>query len=380
MESLHFEGGSPWTDGFVHELIGQLAPGAKIKIGTVGFTGVLADRNTRHLDWKTLLKSTVSALRPAQISTFDFALTDSVPFFLTPLTTLRSLHLKTKDAEVARVDTTEDFESRIVGVDSLKLSRIPVLPLNLVELEIENNDEYFPHHYLEDLKMLPTSNLVRLVLNLPIRLHVLGPNLPRTLITLSLPKAKSDSESLDLETLPQDLQYLSLPRIQLSYKAVLALPDKISLCVSANPDAVLASLRTTRPETAQRLEEALRRRAETLAAQTALQASPLNNSPTAKPLIRTAPSSMAAYHAPPQPMSPMPVEIPYLARSSPFPSSTYLESPPSKKYTGRTEPQTPSKFSSYTTNEDADLALEFPPLPNSQRMEVDVIDLLSDEE
>lgn len=136
--------------------------------------------------------------------------------------------------------------SFLVHADTFHLSRLPnPLPLSLQELEIYNNDEFFPHFRLDHVQNLAISHLVRLVLNVPIRIHErLGDYLPRTLVTLSLPKATEEPSGLPsmVSNLPPRLMYLNLPQLLVHHLSAPNFPRTLKLLKVANADAIYKAL------------------------------------------------------------------------------------------------------------------------------------------
>ena len=332
LTTLHFPGGSPWTDAQALALQAGLSRDARIKIGVLGFTGVLSNQAAVHMTWNTMLKDAMTALPRVTVGVFDLHITASLSLDLSRAVYLKSLHLDSNSLErpiVVRnerstieflspnkrskssengsttpssnasptkpalsssgsgtipmdVDTQsehagfgepvnddqaltndqlptndaanamdEDEEdvipiSYLVHADTFHLLRLPnPLPSSLQELEVYNNDEFFPHFRLEHVQNLAISHLVRLVLNVPIRIHErLGDFLPRTLVTLSLPKATEEPSGLPamVNSLPPRLMYLNLPQLLVHRLSAPNFPRTLKLLKVANSDAIYKAI------------------------------------------------------------------------------------------------------------------------------------------
>lgn len=158
---------------------------------------------------------------------------------------------------VPEPEIEETPESYLVHADTFHLLRLPnPLPRSLQELEIYNNDEFFPHFRLDHVQNLFMSHLIRLVLNVPIRVHQrFGDLLPRTLVTLSLPKATEEPSGLPsrISSLPPKLMYLNLPQLLVHRASVTHFPSTLKLLKTANSEQIYRSLLGERPELAHTL-------------------------------------------------------------------------------------------------------------------------------
>lgn len=126
----------------------------------------------------------------------------------------------------------------LLNADTFPLKRLDKLPSTLQELEVENKDDFFPTHFLTDIPNLSLSNLVRLVLNVPITIQggSLGPELPRSLVTLSMPKATENppGNPTKLFSLPPQMIYLNVPKLLLDPPSVAFIPRSIKLLSAYN--------------------------------------------------------------------------------------------------------------------------------------------------
>ena len=147
--------------------------------------------------------------------------------------------------------------SFLVAADAFHINRLPSpLPSSLQELEVSNNDEFFPHFRLDHIQNLYISHLVRLVLNIPIRIHErLGDLLPRTLVTLSLTKATEEPSGLPViaNNLPPHLMYFNLPQLLVHRSSAKNFPEALKLLKVANSDQLYVEISSLSPDFAYRL-------------------------------------------------------------------------------------------------------------------------------
>jgi hypothetical protein len=296
MKRLSFAGGKPWTDAQALLLQQALPRHALIHIGTLGFSGALVSKSAEHLTWESMLRDTLQGLARVAVSAFDLAITEPLPLLIGSLSRLRSVHLNPDDVslhhtaskrsqlaihevetntsvassntsrmavdgqddDIIAIDLNEipDDLPPLLNADHFPLNRLQAPQPSLQELQVDNKIDFFPAHQLRHIPNLRLSNLVRLVLNVPLRVQgSLGSDLPRSLVTLSLTKATEDppGTAIKLFDLPPSMMYINVPKLLLDPPTVTFLPRTLKLLKAFNPAELTCALRSIDPPLAEQL-------------------------------------------------------------------------------------------------------------------------------